>query len=106
MRPNLPLHRSQVSEAVAAVMGSAVKSINSPLKGSGMDSLCSVELRNSLAGCFGGEAPSDLLSLMLTAVSLTSMIWQTSRFVNSPGQALNLSVVDQLMETGSPFPST
>ena len=49
------MYRSQVADAVADVVGSAVESMDSPLMESGLDSLGAVELRNGLAGRFGVE---------------------------------------------------
>ena len=49
-----------MSEAVANVVGSAVESQDAPLMESGLDSLGSVELRNSLASQFGVELPATV----------------------------------------------
>ena len=50
----------QVQEAVRSVLGSAVSS-EQPLMAAGLDSLSSVELRNSLEGSLGVSLPSTLV---------------------------------------------
>jgi acyl carrier protein len=70
--------RTQVAEAVADVVGSAVESMDSPLMESGLDSLGAVELRNSLAGRFGVELPAtvtlDYPSISALAAFIASLM--------------------------------
>lgn len=75
--------RQQVSEAVANVVGSAVESQDAPLMESGLDSLGSVELRNSLASQFGVELPAtvtlDYPSISALASYIASLLAPQSK---------------------------
>ena len=56
----LAWYRQQVSAAVANILGSPVDSMDSPLMEAGLDSLGSVDLRNSLSSQFGVELPATV----------------------------------------------
>ena len=72
-----------MSEAVANVVGSAVESQDAPLMESGLDSLGSVELRNSLASRFGIDLPAtvtlDYPSISALAAYIASLLVPHSR---------------------------
>lgn len=75
--------RQQVADAVANVIGSTVETTDLPLMESGLDSLGSVELRNSLASQFSVELPAtvtlDYPTISALAAFIASLIAPTSR---------------------------
>ena len=64
----------QVQEAVAAVLGSADIDPQQPLMAAGLDSLSSVELRNSLEGKLGLELPTTLVFDYPTMAALAGFL--------------------------------
>ena len=64
----------QVQEAVAAVLGSADIDAQQPLMEAGLDSLSSVELKNSLEAKLGAELPSTLVFDYPTMAALAGFL--------------------------------
>ena len=64
----------QVQQAVAAVLGRADIDAQEPLMAAGLDSLSSVELRNSLEGKLGAELPTTLVFDCPTMAALAGFL--------------------------------
>ena len=97
-RSHQALMLQQVQDAVAAVLGSADIDSQQPLMAAGLDSLSSVELRNSLEGKLGLELPTTLVFDYPTMAAMAGFL--ASKVQPGAGLSELAAAADSASETG------